>query len=203
MRLRRKSKLLPIVLTGRVIISSLGFFMSEGAVILDSPAIGRALRRIAHEIAERNPQRANLILVGIQTGGVHLALRLSQILEEILGGAILTGYLDVNMHRDDLGQHATPEVHPTSIPFDITNKTVVLIDDVLCSGRTTRAAMDALTALGRPKSIQLAVLIDRGHRELPIRPDFVGKNVPTAPTQRVEVLLREKAGEDMVYLKQV
>ena len=161
------------------------FFMPETTVILDATAIQRALTRIAHEIAERNEVSAEVVLVGIPVGGDHLAARLAKILAGIWNHAVPVGILDVNMHRDDLDQRAAPTIHPTVIPFDVTGKTVVLVDDVLFSGRTTRAAMDALNDFGRPKKIQLAVLIDRGHRELPIKADFVGKNVPTAPDEKI------------------
>jgi pyrimidine operon attenuation protein/uracil phosphoribosyltransferase len=173
------------------------FFMPEPTVILDAGAIGRALTRIAHEIAERNEVRAEVVLIGIPTGGVPLARRLAKILSEIWKCSLPTGSLDVSMHRDDLDRRAAPEIHPTEIPFDVNGKTVVLVDDVLFSGRTIRAALDALNDFGRPKKIQLAVLIDRGHRELPIKADFVGKNVPTAPDEKIivrenEVVLERK-----------
>jgi pyrimidine operon attenuation protein/uracil phosphoribosyltransferase len=166
--------------------------MPESTVILDTAAIQRALTRIAHEIAERDKNSAEVVLVGIPTGGVPLAQRLGKILAEIWKHAVPTGSLDVSMHRDDLDQRAAPKIHPTVMPFDVTSKTVVLVDDVMFSGRTTRAAMDALNDFGRPKKIQLAVLIDRGHRELPIKADFVGKNVPTAANEKVCVRLGEK-----------
>ena len=166
--------------------------MPESTVILDAGAIQRALTRIAHEIAERNEQSAEVVLVGIPEGGVPLAQRLGEILSEIWKHTVPTGSLDVSMHRDDLDRRAAPKVHPTIMPFDVTGKTVVLVDDVLFSGRTTRAAMDALNDFGRPKKIQLAVLIDRGHRELPIKADFIGKNVPTAANEKIVVNLGEK-----------
>jgi pyrimidine operon attenuation protein / uracil phosphoribosyltransferase len=171
--------------------------MSEATVILDAGAIQRALTRIAHEIAERNEASVEVVLVGIPEGGVPLAQRLGKILSEIWKHAVPTGSLDVSMHRDDLDQRVAPKIHPTVMPFDVTGKTVVLVDDVLFSGRTTRAAMDALNDFGRPKKIQLAVLIDRGHRELPIKADFVGKNVPTAANEKIiarenEVVLERK-----------
>jgi len=166
--------------------------MPESTVILDAAAIQRALTRIAHEIAERNEVSAEVVLVGIPEGGVPLAERLGKILSEIWKHAVPTGSLDVSMHRDDLDQRAAPRVHPTVMPFDVTGKTVVLVDDVLFSGRTARAAMDALNDFGRPKKIQFAVLIDRGHRELPIKADFVGKNVPTAANEKIQVRLGEK-----------
>ena len=161
--------------------------MPETSVILNSQAIQRALTRIAHEIAERNETSDEIVVVGIQRGGIPLANRLSALLAEIWKHPIPTGQLDVSMHRDDLGQRAAPNVQPTVIPFDVTGKTVVLVDDVLFSGRTIRAAMDSLNDFGRPKRIQLAVLIDRGHRELPIKADFVGKNVPTALNEKIIV----------------
>ncbi len=166
--------------------------MPEPTVILDSAAIQRALTRIAHEIAERNEVGAEIVLVGIPEGGVPLAQRLGKILTEIWKHAVPTGSLDVSMHRDDLDQRAAPTIHPTVMPFDVTGKTVVLVDDVLFSGRTVRAAMDALNDFGRPKKIQLAVLIDRGHRELPIKADFIGKNVPTAANEKVHVRIGAK-----------
>src|SRR2546429_5012402 len=177
------------------------FFMPDPTVILNASALQRALARIAHEIAERNEVGAEVVLVGVQRGGVHLAKRLAGLLTGIWGPAVPVGILDVGMHRDDLGRQAAPKMHPTVIPFDITGKTVVLVDDVLFSGRTTRAALDALTDFGRPKRIQLAVLIDRGHRELPIKADFVGKNVPTSLSERIDVRLQETDGGDVVYLE--
>ena len=164
----------------------------ESIVILDAGAIGRALTRIAHEIAERNEQSSEVVLVGIPAGGDVLARRLGDILSSIWKHPVPVGSLDVSMHRDDLDRRAAPRVHPTVMPFDVNGKTVVLVDDVLFSGRTTRAAMDALNDFGRPKRIQLAVLVDRGHRELPIKADFVGKNVPTAADEIVHVRIGEK-----------
>lgn len=164
----------------------------EAVVILDTAAIGRALTRIAHEIAERNEQSSEVALVGIPAGGDLLAQRLGKILSEIWKHPVPVGSLDVSMHRDDLDRRAAPEIRPTVMPFDVTGKTVVLVDDVLFSGRTTRAAMDALNDFGRPKKIQLAVLVDRGHRELPIKADFVGKNVPTAEDEKIHVRIGEK-----------
>ena len=175
--------------------------MSEPVVILNSTALERALKRMAHEIAERNESARDLVLVGVQRGGVFLAARLGALLKEIVGQAVPAGSLDVAMHRDDHGTQAAPNVHPTLIPFDVTGKTVVLVDDVLFSGRTTRAALDALNDFGRPQRVQLAVLIDRGHRELPIKADFIGKNVPTSLRERVNVQLREDGGQDIVTLE--
>jgi len=176
--------------------------MSEPATVLDALAIQRALTRIAHEIAERNEHSAEVALVGIPVGGDHLATRLAKILAGIWNHPVPVGILDTTMHRDDLDQRVAPTMHPTDIPFDVNGKTIVLVDDVLFSGRTTRAAMDALNDFGRPKKIQLAVLVDRGHRELPIRADFIGKNVPTALDEKIFLLLTEAgAAQDEVILK--
>jgi pyrimidine operon attenuation protein/uracil phosphoribosyltransferase len=175
--------------------------MPESTLILNAAAMQRALTRIAHEIAERNEAGSEVVLVGIQRGGVPLARRLGTLLSQIWGFNVPTGSLDVSMHRDDLDQRAAPNMQPTVIPFDVTGKTVVLVDDVLFSGRTVRAAMDALNDFGRPKRIQLAVLIDRGHRELPIKADFVGKNVPTARAESVRVRLAETGNPDEVLLE--
>lgn len=175
--------------------------MPESTLILNALGIQRALTRIAHEIAERNEASTDVVLVGIQTGGVPLAERLAAALSAILGFPVPCGRLDVSMHRDDLGRRAAPEVHLTQMPFDVTGKTVVLVDDVLFSGRTIRSAMDALNDFGRPRQIQLAVLVDRGHRELPIKADFVGKNQPTARAEKVRVRLGAPGSEDQVVLE--
>jgi pyrimidine operon attenuation protein / uracil phosphoribosyltransferase len=177
--------------------------MADPLIILSTTALERALKRMAHEIAERNETAKDLVLVGIQRGGVFLAHRLVVLLKDILGQPIPAGSLDVSMHRDDIGTQPAPNVHPTEIPFDVTGKTVVLVDDVLFSGRTTRAALDALNDFGRPRRVQLAVLIDRGHRELPIKADFVGKNTPTSLRERVNVQLKEDGGEDIVTLEKL
>lgn len=174
--------------------------MPESTIVLNATAIHRALTRIAHEISERNEASADVVLVGIQSGGVPLAERLASLLAGIWGHAVPSGALDVSMHRDDLDQRAAPNVHPTVIPFDVTNRTVVLVDDVLFSGRTIRAAMDALNDFGRPNKIQLAVLVDRGHRDLPIKADFVGKNVPTSLAEKIHVRVGESGREDEVTL---
>ena len=176
-------------------------FMAESTVILTADAIHRALTRIAHEIVERNSDSRNLALIGVQRGGVHFANRLASLLQQIWKHPVPVGVVDVGMHRDDLDHRPSPRMHPTTIPFDVTGKTVVLVDDVLFSGRTTRAALDALNDFGRPKAIQLAVLIDRGHRELPIKATFVGKNVPTALAERVNVRWTEDGDNDLVYLE--
>jgi len=176
--------------------------MPLSTVMLNAAAMRRALTRIAHEIAERNENSAEVVLVGIQKGGVLLAQRLSAMLLTIWNHPVPVGELDVSMHRDDLDQHASNiKMQPTIIPFDITAKTVILVDDVLFSGRTTRAALDALNDFGRPRRIQLAVLVDRGHRELPIKADFVGKNFPTAARERIDVRFEEEGGADEVTLE--
>ena len=172
-----------------------------GTVLLTANAIQRALTRIAHEIAERNEDSHNVVLVGIQAGGAPLAARIAAILGDIWKHPVPHGVLDISMHRDDLDQRAAPEVLPTQIPFDVTGRTVVLVDDVLFSGRTIRAAMDSLNDFGRPARIQLAALVDRGHRELPIKADFVGKNVPTSRTETVKVRLKEFHTTDEVILE--
>jgi pyrimidine operon attenuation protein / uracil phosphoribosyltransferase len=169
--------------------------VSQSALILNANALKRALTRIGHEIAERNEESADVVVIGIQRGGVALSQRLASTLGDIWGQPVPSGSVDVSMHRDDLAQKAVPNIQPTLIPFDITGKTVVLVDDVLFSGRTVRAALDSLNDFGRPKRVQLAVLIDRGHRELPIKPDFVGKNVPTSLEERINVRLLEAGAE--------
>jgi len=175
--------------------------MPESAILLNAAALQRALTRIAHEIAERNESGAEVVLVGIPLVGDQLAFRLGSLLSDLWKLTVPVGTLDVSMHRDDLDRRAAPTIHPTLMPFDVTGRTVVLVDDVLFTGRTTRAAMDALNDFGRPKQIQLAVLIDRGHRELPIRADFVGKNVPTTLTEKVRVRLDVPGQEDAVILE--
>jgi pyrimidine operon attenuation protein/uracil phosphoribosyltransferase len=169
--------------------------------IIDSDAMGRAITRIAHEILEKNKGTKDLVLIGIRTRGVPLAERLASKIEEIEGVNIKTGILDITLYRDDLSTVSQqPIVHRTEIPFDITGKKVVLVDDVLFTGRTVRAALDALIDLGRPKQIQLAIMIDRGHRELPIRADYVGKNLPTSKREVVDVNFEEIDGRDLVLL---
>jgi pyrimidine operon attenuation protein/uracil phosphoribosyltransferase len=169
--------------------------------IIDAGAIERALTRMAHEIVERNPDQDTLALIGIRTHGVPLAQRLAAALRGILKREVPTGELDISMHRDDLALRSAPQVGASNIPFDVTDRTIVLVDDVLFTGRTIRAALDEITDFGRPRRIQLAILVDRGHRELPIRPDFVGKNVPTALNERVRVRLAEVDGQDEVVLE--
>ena len=173
----------------------------EKAQIMDGAAIQRVLTRVAHEIVEKNKGTADLVLIGLRSRGVDLARRLSQRLKEIDGVDVPVGALDITLYRDDLGKGGPqPAVRRTEIPFSIENKKVILVDDVLYTGRTIRAAMDGLMDLGRPRTIQLAVLVDRGHRELPIRADYVGKNVPTARTEQVQVMLQEEDGVDRVVI---
>ncbi len=173
----------------------------EKAQVLDEPALDRALTRIAHEILERNAGAADLAFVGLRTRGVTLADRLARKIADIDGTQIPVGTLDITLYRDDLDMRGAPVIRGTDIPFSIKAKTVVLVDDVLFTGRTIRAALDAIIDLGRPKMIQLAILIDRGHRELPIRPDYVGKNLPTSRRESVAVRLREHDGEDRVVIE--
>jgi len=169
--------------------------------VLDAASIDRSLTRIAHEILERNKDFRTIGLVGVQTRGVPLARRLAARLGAIEGQAPRVGVLDINLYRDDLSRIADhPILKRTEIPYELDDAVVILVDDVLFTGRTVRAALDALMDLGRPRQIQLAVLVDRGHRELPIRADFVGKNLPTAETERVDVRLTETDGEDEVVI---
>lgn len=172
---------------------------NEKGKVLGQEDILRTLRRIAHQILEKNPKTEELCLIGIQRRGVFLAKRIQKIIYEIEGMAVPLGAIDITLYRDDLTVvgHA-PLVRETTIDFGIDSKEVILIDDVLYTGRTVRAALDALIDFGRPKSIQLAVLVDRGHRELPIRSDYVGKNIPTSQKETVEVRLRELDGCDEV-----
>lgn len=175
--------------------------MKEKAKILDKDTLNRTLTRIAHEILERNKGIENLCLVGIRNRGVYLAQRLAASIKKIEGQEAPVGTLDITLYRDDLTLIAShPVVHKTEIDFDIKDKNVVLVDDVLYTGRTVRAALDALIDLGRPRSIQLAVMVDRGHRELPIRADYAGKNIPTASNETVEVRLAEVDGKDEVVI---
>ncbi len=154
---------------------------------MDAEDTRRALWRMAHEVVERNQGLSDVVVVGLQTGGVPLAHKLASNLAEIEGSAPTVGVLDVALYRDDIGLRPVMPQAPTSIPFDLTDRVVVLVDDVLFTGRTIRAALDALTDFGRPRAVQLAVMVDRGHRELPIRPDFVGKNLPTRRDELVDV----------------
>jgi pyrimidine operon attenuation protein/uracil phosphoribosyltransferase len=175
--------------------------MKEKARVLDKDAVARSLMRIAHEIVEKNKGIADLCLVGIRNRGVFLAERLAGCIKRIENKDVPVGILDITLYRDDLTLvDAQPLVRKTEIDFDISDKILVLVDDVLYSGRTIRAALDALIDFGRPKSIQLAVLVDRGHRELPIRADYVGKNIPTSQNESVEVRLEEADGKDEVVI---
>lgn len=172
--------------------------------ILDADAIRRSLVRISHEIVEKNKGVENVVLVGIRTRGVPLAQRLAEQVAEIEGVKVPVGSLDITLYRDDLSTLAyNPIVKETELDFDINGKTVILVDDVLFTGRTIRCALDALIDMGRPKAIQLAVLVDGGHRELPIRADYVGKNVPTSTSETVDVTLAEIDGEDEVSLSDI
>src|SRR5258705_3327031 len=175
--------------------------LREKAQVLDDAALDRALTRIAHEILERNGGAKDLAFVGLRTGGITLAQRLAAKIASIDGAQLPVGTLDITLYRDDLDMRGAPVIRGTDIPFSIKNKTVVLVDDVLYTGRTIRAALDALIDLGRPRMIQLAILVDRGHRELPIRPDYVGKNLPTSRRETVAVRMREHDGEDRVVIE--
>jgi pyrimidine operon attenuation protein/uracil phosphoribosyltransferase len=170
--------------------------------VMDAEAINRALRRVAHEIIERNPELGSIILAGIPSRGVEIARRLAGIIESLGHSPIATGVIDVSMHRDDVGKRADlPRVQASRLPLPLENKTVIIVDDVFFTGRTARAAMDAISSFGRPARIQLAALIDRGHRELPIRVDYVGKNLPTSAGERVRLRLENVDGEpDAVWL---
>lgn len=177
--------------------------MKEKAKILDKDTMNRALMRIAHEVLEKNKGTDALCLVGIRNRGVYLAQRLAECIKKIEGMDLAVGALDITLYRDDLTLIAAqPVVRKTEIDFDITDKNLVLVDDVLYTGRTIRAALDALIDFGRPKTIQLAVLVDRGHRELPVRADYVGKNIPTAQNETVEVRLEEVDAKDEVVIVQ-
>lgn len=177
--------------------------MTEKATVLDEQAIRRALTRIAHEIIERNKGIEDCVLVGIRTRGIYIANRLAERIEQIEGNSIEVGELDITLYRDDLSvktSNQEPQVNGSDIPVRIANKKVILVDDVLYTGRTVRAAMDALIDIGRPAAIQLAVLVDRGHRELPIRADFVGKNIPTSSAEQIVVELAEVDKQDRVSI---
>ncbi len=172
-------------------------------IVLEANDVERTLRRIAHEIVEKNPDVSSLAIVGIHTGGAHLAERLTAMLGGLIGTPPPLGEIDISFYRDDIGTRGTdyqPVVHSTRLDFPLEHRTVVLVDDVLFTGRTVRAAIEALFDFGRPARIQLAVLCDRGHRELPIRPDYVGKNLPTSRSEQVSVRLKETDGEDEVAI---
>ncbi len=171
------------------------------ANVMDAADVDRAIRRIAHEILEKNHGSDDVVLLGIQTRGVPLAERLAAAIGEIEGEPVACGALDIGMYRDDLDRRPKRPLGATEVPVPLGGKTVVLVDDVLYTGRTIRAALDALADLGRPNRVQLAALVDRGHRELPIRPDYVGKNVPTSRNERVTVRLIERDGKDAVIIE--
>jgi pyrimidine operon attenuation protein/uracil phosphoribosyltransferase len=180
-----------------------GGFLTPEKILLTSREIARALARIAHEIVERNKGAEGVVFVGMRTRGVPLARRIAETIEDLEGASIPVGTLDIGLYRDDIspsGSRSTTESH-TDIPTSITDRRVILVDDVLYTGRSIRAAMDALMDLGRPKSIQLAVLIDRGHRELPIRADYVGKNIPSSIDEEIQVQLVETDGVDRVVIE--
>jgi len=175
--------------------------MVDGATkVMDDSEIRRALKRIAHEIVERNKGAENLVIIGVQSRGVPMARRLAKLIGEIEGIEIPVGSLNVALYRDDYATRAARTMSASDIPFDVADKNVILVDEVLYTGRTTRAALDAIMDLGRPAVIQLAVLIDRGHRELPVRADYVGKNLPTAMLESVEVHWVETKGQDAVMI---
>lgn len=173
------------------------------SVCMDADEIERSLTRIAHQILETNKGADNIAIVGIVTRGDLLAKRLAQKIEAIEGAPVPLGKLDISFYRDDFATYFSPEVHSTEIPFDIDGKTIVLVDDVLFTGRTIRAALDALMDIGRPACVQLAALVDRGHRQLPIRADFVGKNVPSSSNESVRLFLEEVDGTSMVEILEV
>jgi pyrimidine operon attenuation protein / uracil phosphoribosyltransferase len=178
--------------------------LQEKKVIMDEIAIKRALTRVAHEIIEKNKGVENVALIGIRRRGGPLAHRLAELIEEIEGVKVPVGILDITLYRDDLTTLAAqPQVHRTEVFFNINDLNIVLVDDVMYTGRTVRAAMDALIDLGRPRSIQLAVLVDRGHRELPVKADFIGKNVPTSQSEVISVLVKEIDGREEVIIQEI
>jgi pyrimidine operon attenuation protein/uracil phosphoribosyltransferase len=190
------------MMTVKGILEKGGCIMSK-TVLMDDQAIRRALTRIAHEIIERNKGVKNIVLAGIKTRGEFLAKRLAERIEQIEGNAVSVGVIDITLYRDDLRiktENQEPELKGTDIPVEVSDKKIILVDDVLYTGRTVRAAMDAIMDLGRASSIQLAVLIDRGHRELPIRADYVGKNVPTSSEEVISASLIEVDGLDEVAI---
>ncbi len=174
--------------------------MEFKALLFDENILGRSLKRIAHEILENTEDMHRLCLIGIKTRGVPIAHRLAELIQQIEGIEVPVGTLDITLYRDDLEANGDPVVSESHIDFDITGRDVILTDDVLFTGRTARAALDALIRFGRPGKIKLATLVDRGHRELPIRPDFVGKNIPTSKTEIVRVSLKETDGQDGIAL---
>ena len=176
--------------------------MTKRTLIMDETAIARALARITHELIERNKGVSNVCLLGVKTRGVPLAQKLFENIKKFEGVEVPVGYIDITRHRDDLSEtEKTVSAGDCKFPCDIRDKTVIIVDDVMFTGRTARAAIEATFAYARPKELQLAVLIDRGHRELPIRPDYVGKNVPTAKSESVAVCISDVDGETAVYIK--
>ena len=174
---------------------------SAAVPIMDASAIERALRRIAHEVIERNPDLASVVLAGIPSRGNEIAQRIAGFIKGVAGSEVATGVIDVAMHRDDVGTRAElPVVRASQLPLPLEGRTIIIVDDVLYTGRTVRAALDAIGSFGRPARIQLAALIDRGHRELPIRPDYIGKNLPTAPGDKVRVRIGSPEEPDAVWL---
>lgn len=175
--------------------------LKRKAIVLDQEGIKKTLKRLAHEILEKNEKMDELVIIGIKTRGAYLAERIAKNIQKIKGQEVPLGAVDITMYRDDLTEVAEqPVVHSTEINFDITGKKIILVDDVLYTGRTVRCALDELIDFGRPANIQLAVLIDRGHRELPIRPDFTGKNIPTSEKESVEVKLEETDDKEEVIV---
>ena len=175
--------------------------LKRKTMILDEAAVGRALARITHEIIERNRGAENICLLGVKSRGVPLSKRLAENIKRFEGVEVPLGYLDITLHRDDLSEQDKQGVESSCfIPCDIRDKTVIIVDDVLYTGRTARAALEAIFANGRPSAVQLAVLVDRGHRELPIRPDYVGKNVPTSKSEKIAVAVKDHDGEEGVYI---
>src|SRR6516165_7769368 len=177
---------------------------NPGVPIMDGEAIRRALRRIAHEVIEQNADLKSVVLAGIPLRGVEIARRLAAFIAEVAKVDIETGTIDVAMHRDDIGTRAElPMVHASKLPLPLEARTIIIVDDVLFTGRTARAALDAISSFGRPARIQLAALVDRGHRELPIRADYVGKNLPTAPDEKVRLRLGDEGSQEGVWLVKV
>lgn len=173
------------------------------ALIMDSEGISRAIRRLSHEITERNKGTRDVVIVGVLKKGAHIAKRISDEIYKIEGERVPVGYIDITYYRDDLSKiNIQPVLNSTNIPFDINEKHVVLVDDVICTGRTVRAAIDGLFRKGRPRTVQLAVLVDRGQRELPFKPDYVGKNIPTSHSETVRVSFAEEDGENVVTIEE-
>ncbi|MGM0367415.1 MAG: bifunctional pyr operon transcriptional regulator/uracil phosphoribosyltransferase PyrR [Actinomycetota bacterium] len=176
--------------------------MQEKALILSKEDMERVIKRISHEILERNKGCKDLVFIGIQKRGVPLSQRIAENIKELENVDIPVGKLDISFYRDDIGKKIKSDIQITDIPFDIKDKNIILVDDVLFTGRTIRAALDAIIDLGRPKTIQLVVLVDRGHRELPIRADYVGKNIPTSLNEFIDVRVKETDGMDKVFISE-